>query len=200
VILRTKAGEYFFYSAVENGIINTWVMEKEPIVIERVIVAAMQKRENALREAKELEEVYGYLPVLLLRETDALAKTKVEEIMTKNIQTIPYNTTVSKFLDLVAVYHHVSYPVINENSEPIGWVTLEEAAKVEKSKRDETLVDQIARRKLVTAYPEETALDTFKKMQKFEIGRVLVLDRADPKKILGIVTKTDLMHTLTKQY
>jgi coenzyme F420 hydrogenase subunit beta len=200
VILRTKAGEDFFYNAVENGIINTWVMEKEPIVIERVIVAAMQKRENALREAKELEEVYGYLPVLLLRETAALAKIKVEEIMTKNIQTIPYNTTISKFLDLVAVHHHVSYPVINENSEPIGWVTLEEAAKVEKSKRDETLVDQIARRKFVIAYPEETALDTFKKMQKFEIGRVLVLDRADSKKILGIVTKTDLMHTLTKQY
>jgi CIC family chloride channel protein len=120
--------------------------------------------------------------------------------MTKNIQTIPYNTTVSKFLDLVAVHHHVGYPVINENGEPIGWVTLEEAAKVEKSKRDETLVDQIARRKFVIAYPEETALDTFKKMQKFEIGRVLVLDRADSKKILGIVTKTDLMHTLTKKY
>jgi coenzyme F420 hydrogenase subunit beta len=50
VIIRTKAGEDFFYNAVENGIINTWVMEHEPTVIERVIVAAMQKRENALRE------------------------------------------------------------------------------------------------------------------------------------------------------
>jgi len=147
-----------------------------------------------------LEEVYGYLPVLLLRETDALAKIKVAEIMAKTIKTVPHDITVSKFLDLVAVHHHVGYPVINENGEPIGWVTLEEAAKVEKSKRDETLVNQIARRKLVTAYPDETALEAFKKMQKFEIGRVLVLDRADPKKILGIVTKTDLMHTLTKQY
>jgi len=200
VIIRTKAGADFFYNAVENGIINTWVIEKEPTVIERVIVAAMQKRENALRESKEMEEVYGYLPVRLLRETDALAKIKVEDIMTKTIKTMPNNITVSKFLDLVAVHHHIGYPVINEKGEPIGWVTLEEAAKVEKSKRDDTIVDQIVRRKLVTAYPEETALDAFKKMREFEIGRVLVLDRADPKKILGIVTKTDLMHTLTKQY
>ena len=200
VIIRTKAGEDFFYDAVENGIINTWVIEQEPKVIERVIVAAMQKRENALREAKELEEVYGYIPIRLLRETDALAHFKVKEIMTKAITTVPNNITVSKFLDLVAVHHHVGYPVINENGEPIGWVTLEEAAKVEKNKRDKTLVGQIARQKLVIAYPEDTALAAFIKMRKFEIGRALVLDPDNPKKILGIVTKTDLMHTLTKQY
>ena len=199
VIIRTKAGEDFFYKAVENGVINTWVIEKEPNVIERVIVAAMQKRKNALRESKEIEEIYGYLPVRLLRETDALANVKVADIMAKNIRTVPHDLTVSKFLDFVAVHHHIGYPVVNENNEPIGWVTLEEAAQVDKSKRDETLVNQIVRRKLVTAYPEETALEAFKKMQKFEIGRVLVIDPADPKKILGIVTKTDLMHTLTTQ-
>jgi coenzyme F420 hydrogenase subunit beta len=199
VIIRTKAGEDFFYKAVENGVINTWVIEKEPNVIERVIVAAMQKRKNALRESKEIEEVYGYLPVRLLRETDALANVKVADIMAKNIRTVPHDLTVSKFLDIVAVHHHIGYPVVNENSEPIGWVTLEEAAQVDKSKRDETLVNQIVRRKLVTVNPEETALEAFKKMQIFEIGRVLVIAPADPKKILGIVTKTDLMHTLTTQ-
>jgi coenzyme F420 hydrogenase subunit beta len=200
VIIRTKAGEDFFYDAVENGVINTWVIEQEPNVIERVIVAAMQKRTSALKEAKEMEEVYGYLPVLLLRETDALAHIKIEEIMTRNIKTVPHDITVSQFLDLVAIYHHIGYPVINENGEPVGWVTLEEASKVEKGKRNETLVGQIARRKLVAAYPEETALDAFKRMSENETGRILVFERANPKKLLGIVTKTDLMHTLTKQY
>jgi CIC family chloride channel protein len=160
----------------------------------------MQKRTSALKEAKEMEEVYGYLPVLLLRETDALAHIKIEEIMTRNIKTVPHDITVSQFLDLVAIYHHIGYPVINENGEPVGWVTLEEASKVEKGKRNETLVGQIARRKLVAAYPEETALDAFKRMSENETGRILVFERANPKKLLGIVTKTDLMHTLTKQY
>ncbi len=52
---------------------------------------------------------------------------------------------------------------------------------------------------LVIAYPDETALDVFKRMSENETGRVLVLDRADPKKLVGVVTKTDLMHILTKQ-
>jgi coenzyme F420 hydrogenase subunit beta len=200
VIIRTKAGEDFFYNTVENGVINTWVIEQEPNVFERLILAAMQKRRQALKEAKEIEEVYGYLPVLLLRETNALANIKIEEIMTRAIKTVPKDSNVSQFLELVAKHHHIAYPIVNENNEPIGWITLEEASKVEKQMRNVTLIGQIARRKLVTVCPEETALDAFKKMSEHEIGRVLVLDRANPKKILGMVTKTDLMHTLTKQY
>jgi coenzyme F420 hydrogenase subunit beta len=200
VIIRTKAGEDFFYDAVKNGVINTWVIEHEPNVFERVIIAAMQKRTNALKEAKEMEEVYGYIPVRLLRETEALANTKVEEIMTSNVMTVPSDITVSQFLDLVAKHHHIGYPVINENGEPIGLVTLEEASKVEKKKRKETLISHITLRKLVGIYPEETALDAFKRMSENETGRIVVFDQANPKKLLGIITKTDLIHALVKQY
>jgi coenzyme F420 hydrogenase subunit beta len=200
VIIRTKAGEDFFYKAVENGVINTWVIEQEPKVYERTVVAAMQKRTVALKEAKEMEAVYGYLPVLMLRETDALANVKIEEIMAKGVTTVPQDMTVSQFLDLVTKHRHIGYPMVNEKGEPVGWVTLEEASSVAKTKRDSTLVGQIARRKLVVAYTDETALDAFKRMSESETGRVLVFDRANPKKLLGIVTKTDLMHTLTKQF
>ncbi len=200
VIIRTKAGEDFFYEAVENGIINTWVIEQEPKVFERIVRAAMQKRTSALKEAKKMEEVYGYLPVLMLRETDALADIKIEKIMAKNVTTVPQDMTVSQFLNLVTKHHHIGYPMVNKKGEPVGWITLEETASVPKTKRDSTLVGQIARRKLVAAYTDETALDAFKRMSENETGRVLVFDRADPKKLVGIVTKTDLMYTLTKQY
>ncbi len=198
VIIRTKPGEDFFYKALENGVINTWVIEEEPTVIERVIIAAMQKKEAGIKKAKELEKSIGYLPALLLRETDSFACIKIADIMSKNVKTVTQDTTVSQFIDLVAKCHHIGYPLINKNSEPIGWVTIEEASSVEKNKRDETLVSQIARRNLVTAYPDETALDAFKRMSDSETGRVLVVDRADPKKLVGVVTKTDLMRILTK--
>ena len=198
VVIRTKVGEDFFYDAVKNGVINTWVIEQEPKVFERIVVAAMQKRTAALKEAKELEKVYGYLPVLMLRETDAMAHIKIDDIMAKNIKTVPQDMKVSQFLSFVAMHHHIGYPVTNEKDEPVGWVTLEEAARVTKKKRDTTLVGQIARKKLVAAYPDETALDAFKRMSEHETGRVLIFDRANPKKLVGVVTKTDLMHTLAK--
>lgn len=39
-------------------------------------------------------------------------------------------------------------------------------------------------------------MDVYEKMSKHKIGRVLVVDRSSPKKLLGIVTKTDIIHTL----
>ncbi len=197
VIIRTKAGEDFFFDAVENGIISTWVIEQEANVSERLMVAAMQKRNSALKEAKKMEETYGFLPVLMLRETDALARIKVEEIMTKNIATVPEDTPVSKFLDLVAKSRHVGYPVVNEKGETIGIVTLEEAAKIGQNKRKDTPISKITLRELISVCPGETALEAFKKMEKHETGRILVIDPANPKKLLGIITKTDLMHIMT---
>ena len=90
--------------------------------------------------------------------------------------------------------------MVNENQEPIGWITIEEASNVDKTKRDATLVGQIAKHKLVRIYPDETALDAFKRMSENETGRVVVVDRDNQNKIVGVVTKTDLMHTLTKQF
>jgi coenzyme F420 hydrogenase subunit beta len=197
VIIRTKAGEDFFYDAVENGVINTWVIEQEPKVFERVVVAAMQKRTNALKEAKALEQVYGFLPTLMLRESEALAKFKVKDIMTQKVNTVPEDTTVNDFLELVAKRHHIAYPVINKTNEPIGIATLEEAAKIDHEKRKETPLNKIHLTELVTVNPEETALDAFRKMEQHEVGRVIVIDKADSKKMLGIVTKSDLMHILT---
>jgi CBS domain-containing protein len=197
VIIRTKAGEDFFYDAVENGLISTWVIEQEPKVFERVIVAAMQKRTNALKEAKALEQVYGFLPSMMLRESEALAKIKVKDIMTQKVNTVPEDLTINAFLDLVAKRHHIAYPVINKAGEPFAVATLEEAAKVPQEARKDTLINKIGLIELVAAYPEETALDAFKKMEKHEVGRVLVLDPECPSKILGIVTKSDLMHILT---
>jgi CBS domain-containing protein len=199
VIIRTKAGEEFFFDAVENGVINTWVIEQEPEVYERVVRAAMQKRTSALQEAKKIEEKLGYPPVFMLRETDALAKAKVEDIMTKNVKTVNENITISQLLDLMAKQHHIGYPVLNNEGEPIGVVTLEEACQIGKEKREKTLISQILRRKPIVVHPGDTALDAFKKMSEFETGRVLVLDPADSKKMLGMVTKSDLMHTLIEQ-
>jgi coenzyme F420 hydrogenase subunit beta len=198
VIIRTKDAEDFFYKAVENRVINTWVIEEEPDVIEGVMLAAMEKRKSGLKKAKEIEESTGYLSVLL-RETSVLAGIKIADIMTKNVRSVPETMTVSEFLGLVAKCRHIGYPLANKNGDLVGWVTLEEASRVDKDKRSETSVDQIARRNLVGAFPDETALDAFKRMSENAIGRVVIFDRSNPKKVVGVVTKTDLMYALTRQ-
>jgi predicted transcriptional regulator len=146
-----------------------------------------------------MEETYGYLPVLLLRETDSLAHVKVEDVMTRDVKTVPQNMPVSELLELMVKQHHIGYPVVDDYGKPVGMITLEEAAQVDKGKRNTTPVGDVVTRKPVLVHPGETALEAFKQMSKYEIGRVLVVDSAKPKQILGMVTKTDLMHIMIEQ-
>jgi coenzyme F420 hydrogenase subunit beta len=78
VIIRTKAGEDFFYSAVEAGVINTGVIELEPDAFKHVIETAVQKRKNALAELNEMKEAYVPVPVKPLQEISILSKIKVK--------------------------------------------------------------------------------------------------------------------------
>jgi predicted transcriptional regulator len=134
-----------------------------------------------------------------LRETDSLGDVKVEDIMSKDVKTVSSNMTVSELLTFMANKTHIGYPVIDENNELVGVVTIDEIALVDKDSRWKTKVGSIARQNIDVAYPGETALDIIIKMRKQETGRIIVLDLNDPHKILGIVTKRDIMHLLIKQ-
>ena len=199
VIIRTKTGEDFFFDAAGKGVINLRAVEQEPKVFERVIGPAIKKRTEALRAASKLKETHGFIPARLLRETDLLANVKVEEIMTRNVRTVPSNMTVSRLLELMATEQHVGYPVTDEKDELVGIVTIEEASFVDKKKRGQTFVGAIVRPNLDVVYPGETALDAYRKMSEQETGRVLVLDPENPQRVIGIVTKADLLHALVKQ-
>lgn len=199
VIIRSKAGEDFFNEIVEKGIINIRNIEREPEVFERVIIGSLKKRNTGLIEASKLMQTHNYVPVRLLRETETLASVKVRDIMTKEVITVPSTMTVSELLTMMANKTYIGYPVINEAKQLAGLVTIEEAAKVDKDSRWKTTVGSIARQNIDVCYPDETGLDAFRKMSKQETGRVMVLDPENPEKILGIVTKRDLMHLLVKK-
>jgi CBS domain-containing protein len=136
------------------------------------------------------------VPVRPLREIAVLSQFKVKDVMTKNVKTVSPDFTVNQFLDFMAKHHHTGYPVLNEHKDLIGMVTLEDAANVEKGERDTVLVRDIARRNIVVVYAEELALDAFKKMGLHDIARIAVVDEANSKKLIGILTKTDLTHIL----
>jgi CIC family chloride channel protein len=159
----------------------------------------MQKRTAGLKKAGELERTYGYTFVSIpLRETESLAHVKVEDVMTRNVVTVDEKLTIDKLLDLMVKKHHVGYPVLDEKGDLVGLVTLEQASHVDKGKRQETRVEQVMRKELVKVLPGETGLDVFRKMSEHEIGRLAVVDPTNRSKLLGIVTKADLIEILLK--
>lgn len=203
VIIRTKHGEDVFSDAVKHGVIRTRNIDEEPDVFTHTVEMAIHKKRIALEEAKRLRETNRSFPpvtdrllTFLPRETDLFTSLTVEDVMTKKVMGVPSTVTVSQFLEIMTRHHHMGYPVMNEHEGLMGIVTFEDAAKVPKEKRDKISINDIVHRKLVVAYPDESVLEAIEKMIAHKIGRILVVDRKNPKNLCGILTRTDVMHVL----
>ena len=128
---------------------------------------------------------------------------KVEEVMTKNVVKVSSDMPVSVLDLLFKEYHYAGYPVM-DGDRLVGMVTIRDLEKVHDKNMKDTKVRDILSKKLIVAYPDETVHVALDKMYENNVGRLPVVDREDKKKLLGIITKSDVIkayETIThKQY
>ena len=203
VIIRTEIGEKLFDEAVKAGVLRIKSIEEEPEVYRHFVEMAMLKRQYAINEVekrksdnKPIPPAFARVVELLPREESLLSMLTAGQIMTRDVMTITPETTVEELLSIMTRHHHMGYPIVNEKGELIGIVTFEDVSKVPASKRSKTLAKEIAHKKLVTVNTDTSAIEVYEKMDKHKIGRILVVDKENPKKLLGIITKTDILHVL----
>ena len=121
-----------------------------------------------------------------------LDSIRVEEVMNRNIITLSPDMPVLALETLFEEYHHTGYPVV-EDGKLIGIVTISDVQKVPPEKRKDLKIRDIASRKLIVTYPDETVHQALDKMYVKDIGRLPVVDRSDPTKIIGIISKHDIL-------
>ena len=124
----------------------------------------------------------------LTRLTLALEGIRVDQVMTKEVDTVSSDSTVAELMERIAVKRHMGYPVVNGGLQ--GIVTFQDAVAVPQDRRDRVRVGDISSKKIVTIEPEGEALDAVKLMTDRTIGRLLVTDGGQ---LVGILTRTDLM-------
>ncbi|MHA1304174.1 MAG: chloride channel protein [Candidatus Heimdallarchaeaceae archaeon] len=118
---------------------------------------------------------------------------KNEEIMTKEIVTVQQDFPISILELFFEEHHHHGYPVFNEKRELVGIVTLGDMQRIPEEERKKKKIRDITTFDLVTAYPDDTVSKSLEKMNEHNIGRILIVDKEDPHKLRGIVTRTDII-------
>ena len=133
-----------------------------------------------------------------LRQTligETLAGVTVRDIMTKTVSTVPPDITVDQLVsDYFLVYHHEGYPVVRDGN-LLGLVTLRSVRAIPKETRSSTRVDQAMMHgePMIVVKSTLSALDAMHRMARERVGRLLVVEDG---KLLGIVTRGDLMRTI----
>lgn len=130
---------------------------------------------------------------------DLLEEIKVKDAMVpaEKVVTVSPDDTVLDVLKLIERTGYIGYPVV-ENGKLVGVITFEDVEKVPIEDRAKTKVRDVMTTDLIVAYPDEDLRSALAKIVNHNIGRLLVVPRDDNTKLLGIITKGDIIKAYAK--
>jgi len=131
-------------------------------------------------------------------EVNVLRTRFVADVMTQAARVIAVTPamTLRQVRNLILETGHQGFPVLDESGKLVGIVTghdILEALKKDRERARDWPVSAVMKQELVVAYPEETLDLVWERMRLHGIGRLPVVDRRDPSRLLGIVTRGDLI-------
>jgi len=131
------------------------------------------------------------------RDVDVLESVLVDEVMTRSLKTIPVDLNLKELSEVFNRTRRHGLAVLDEQGELWGIVTVSD---LERSINNgdplsKTTVRKIAtpREKLWVTYPEENIGQALNKMSRFGFGRLPVVSRDDPKHLVGLVQRRDIV-------
>jgi CIC family chloride channel protein len=123
---------------------------------------------------------------------DVLETAFVRDAMSVEIMPVHPPNSVQTVLNLIYKYGHIGYPVLDDDR-LVGIVTFKDAERVPREDREWVLVREVMTTPPIVTYPDESLEDALRKLVLNDIGRLPVVDRDDQSKIVGILTKYDII-------
>ena len=124
---------------------------------------------------------------------------RVSEVMEKDVPTVPAALPVDGLFERLAQEDPVlarrqEWPVVDETDRLVGLVTRGDLVRaLELEDGDSATVRDLGSRVLVVTHEDELLEEATAKMIKHDIGRLPVVDRADPAKLLGLLGRAGVM-------
>jgi predicted transcriptional regulator len=125
--------------------------------------------------------------------TRTLENVKVKDVMSSDIISVSPEMNLEELVQFMFEHKHMGYPVIQHNVLK-GIVTFTDVHKVTQLDRISTLVSDVMTRDVVTISPDDNASEAFKVLNNNNVGRLVVMEDGE---VIGILSRTDLMHTMT---
>ncbi|WXG41752.1 MAG: chloride channel protein [Candidatus Freyarchaeum deiterrae] len=125
------------------------------------------------------------------RRADILDRVRVGDVMSKPV-TVSSDMQVFQVQEMISKYQHHGFPVLNKGN-LIGVIDADTLYREIAEKHETRKVEEIANINVVAIFPEQTLHEALDKMLENRRDRLIVVDRKKPKKIIGILTRTDIL-------
>ena len=132
-------------------------------------------------------------------EQDLMRMVKVKEVMTSEVMTITPEKPLELALQIIEDTGHMSLPVVDEDGALYGIITWADIHMASIKHERHMTVDDYCVTDLITVTPEYNLSLALDSLGRREISHLPVVDKLNPKKLLGIVTKGDLIKAYNRQ-
>ena len=128
------------------------------------------------------------------RDVDIMQSITVEQAMQRSPATVQEDLPVSELGQAFTAAHVHGFPVVNDKGELVGIVALSDYERaVGREDFDKLRVGDIMTRDLVVVYPDENLWEALRKLEVRDVSRLPVVSRRDPRRLLGIIRRRDIL-------
>ncbi|MBN2720471.1 MAG: chloride channel protein [Proteobacteria bacterium] len=131
-------------------------------------------------------------------ETNVLQELKVREAMTTNVERIPHDMKFGDIVKYVTQSKNTSFPVEDQDGHFVGILSFQDVRQHVFDPDLEGLVvarDIANLHNVVMIAPTDSLKDALEKLAYRHVEHLVVLDPKNPRKILGILTRRDIIST-----
>ncbi|HEV2299019.1 MAG TPA: chloride channel protein [Candidatus Acidoferrales bacterium] len=138
-------------------------------------------------------------------EVGVLQVVKVGEVMRKDVRSIPPEMTVGEVADCMArgepgFNMTQGLPICDREGTLLGIVTQGDLLRaLEKDPSGKQMVAGVGGHELIVAFPDERAFDALYRMLQNNIGRLPVVSRDNPQKMIGFLNRSGILSAWTRQ-
>ena len=124
----------------------------------------------------------------------SIPEIAVRDLVHRKLITVPPTITVRTVAGLLTEEGIRGAPVV-EDGKIVGMITSTDIGRALAEGREDHLVREAMRKPPITIEAEASILEAVQKMQKYDVGRIIVVDDRDQP--IGIVTRTDILKRIS---
>jgi CIC family chloride channel protein len=134
-------------------------------------------------------------------EVNVLQELKVGDAMTFDVEKIPQDMKFREIVRHITTSKFSSFPVINDQEHLVGILSFQDVREhvFEPELEDLVVAKDLANmHDVVTVTPSDSLKDALGKLAYRSVEHLVVLDTKDPRKMLGILTRRDIISAYKK--
>ncbi len=190
-----------FYAASTRATLTAIVMVSELTrdyaIVVPLMLAAVTADAVSVRLSKETVYTVKLTQTGVIYEHDRVQSPldflQVKDVMSKEVHGLPADTLVGEAFNRMIDLGHTGYPVLGPDGKLKGVVTRRDLSKQLHAGKGAEPLSAVVSGLTITALPGETLYLARDRLYREGIGRLIVVDPADRGKVVGIVTRSDLM-------